>query len=45
MPAVSRRIVVKGLTKAEAEDLLDWLEGHGQSGQVSYVEGQGFAVR
>ena len=34
------------LSKCEAEDLLDWLEATGQRpGQVSYVPGQGFAVR
>jgi hypothetical protein len=34
-----------GLTKTEAEELLDWLEAHGKTGQVSYQEGQGFSVR
>jgi hypothetical protein len=35
-----------GLTKIEAEDLLDWLEanGHGPA-QVSYQESAGFTVR
>jgi hypothetical protein len=38
--------VQRGLTKAEAEQLLDWLEanGHGPA-QVSYQDGQGFTVR
>jgi hypothetical protein len=44
-PVARRRIAVKGLTKAEAEDVLDWLEGQGLFGQLSYVEGEGFAVR
>jgi hypothetical protein len=34
-----------GLTKAEAEDLLDWLEAHAQLGKVSYQEGKGFRVQ
>src|SRR5437868_1339458 len=34
-----------GLTKAQAEDMLDWLEGHGRSGQVKYVAGEGFTIR
>jgi hypothetical protein len=45
LPTANRRIVVRGLTKAEAEDVLDWLEGQGLSGQLSYLEGEGFAVR
>jgi hypothetical protein len=40
-----RHIVVRGLTKTEAEDVLDWLECHGQPGVLNYVEGEGFAVR
>jgi len=36
---------VRGLTKTEAEELLDWLEAHGAAGEVDYEEGQGFAVR
>ena len=36
----------RGLTKTEAEDLLDWLEAHGiQDRQVSYQPGKGFFVR
>jgi hypothetical protein len=36
---------VYGLTKTEAEEVLDWLENHGIRGcQVSYVSGQGFMV-
>jgi hypothetical protein len=34
-----------GLTKAEVEDLLDWLEAHGQLREVSYQEGKGFLVQ
>jgi DNA-binding response OmpR family regulator len=35
-----------GLSKTEAEDLLDWLENHGYSGrEVDYQEGKGFVVR
>jgi hypothetical protein len=38
-------IRVSGLTKTEAEELLDWLENHGIQGcQVSYVEEKGFTV-
>jgi hypothetical protein len=36
---------VRGLTKAEAEELLDWLEAHGAAGALDYEEGRGFAVR
>jgi hypothetical protein len=37
--------VVTGLTKTEAESLLDWLEaaGHGLC-QLSYVNGEGFSI-
>jgi hypothetical protein len=36
---------ISGLTKTEAEELLDWLENRGvQDCQVAYVEGQGFTV-
>jgi hypothetical protein len=36
----------RGLTKAAAEDALDWLEAHGHGGcQVSDVAGKGFLVR
>jgi CheY-like chemotaxis protein len=34
-----------GLSKADADDLVDWLENHGVQGQVHCEEGQGFAVR
>jgi hypothetical protein len=34
-----------GLTKLEAEDLLDWLEANGRSGKLTFVAGKGFAVR
>lgn len=33
-----------GLSKSEAEDLLDWLESHGQTGHVSFVPGEGFTL-
>ena len=36
---------VRGLTKAEAEGLLDWLEAQGAAGELDYEEGRGFAVR
>ena len=36
---------VRGLTKTQAEELLDWLEAHGVAGEVNYEEGSGFAVR
>jgi hypothetical protein len=37
---------VSGLTKTEAEDLLDCLEAAGyESCQLSYVKGEGFTVR
>jgi hypothetical protein len=32
------------LKKFEAEDLLDWLEANGRSGQLSYVAGEGFTI-
>jgi hypothetical protein len=36
---------VWGLTKHEAEDLLDWLEGHGiAEREVLYTDGKGFCV-
>jgi hypothetical protein len=34
----------KRLTKAEAEDVLDWLEAHGLQGELS-LEEAGFVVR
>src|SRR5947209_5846817 len=35
-----------GMTKAEAEDLLDWLEAHDRPAvQVSYKAGEGFSVQ
>jgi CheY-like chemotaxis protein len=37
---------VTGLTHAEAEDLLDWLEANGYPpAKLSFTEGMGFAVR
>jgi hypothetical protein len=36
---------VSGLTKAEAEEMLDWLENQGiQGSQLVYENGQGFTV-
>jgi hypothetical protein len=36
---------VSGLTKTEAEELLDWLENQGVEGsQLVFVDGQGFTV-
>jgi CheY-like chemotaxis protein len=37
--------VISGLTKAQAEDLLDWLENHGCTGLAVTWEKDGFAVR
>jgi len=35
-----------GLTKTQAEDLLDWFEAHGiHDRRVSYLPGKGFIVR
>ncbi len=34
-----------GLTKGEAEALLDWLQAHGEKGEVAHDEQQRFAVR
>jgi hypothetical protein len=36
---------IRGLTKTQAEELLDWLEAHGVAGEVTYADGSGFAVR
>ena len=33
-----------GLTKSQAEDLLDWLEANGRNGKLSFVSGEGFRV-
>ncbi len=33
-----------GLTKCEAEGVLDWLEANGRRGKLSYVAGEGFTV-
>jgi hypothetical protein len=34
-----------GLTKSDAEDLLDWLEANGRRGKLTLVSGKGFTVR
>ena len=40
-----RSIRVSGLGKAQAEDLLDWLEANGYRGYyISYAAGRGFTV-
>ena len=45
LPTTSPRCVT-GLTKIQAEDLLDCLEAHGiQNCKIAYQEGQGFSVR
>lgn len=33
-----------GLTKSQAEDLLDWLEANGRKGRLTFVSGEGFSV-
>ncbi|HLJ93327.1 MAG TPA: hypothetical protein VKU02_09070 [Gemmataceae bacterium] len=33
-----------GLTKSQAEDLLDWLEANGRKGKLTFTSGQGFGV-
>ena len=44
-PRPQKRIWATGLSKTEAEGLLDWLENHAHSNcQVSYVVGDGFTV-
>lgn len=43
--SASPATVVSGLSKPEAEDLLDWLENHGCTGLAVTTEGDGFAVR
>jgi hypothetical protein len=38
-------IRVSGLTKTEAEDMVDWLEANGRyAGELCYVAGKGFTV-
>jgi hypothetical protein len=37
---------ISGLTKTEAEELLDWLESNGNSGwELGAVNGSGFVIR
>jgi hypothetical protein len=39
-------VVVTGLSKSEAEDLLDWLEVHGcRQVRLSHADDSGFVVR
>jgi hypothetical protein len=38
-------VKVSGLSKIEAEDLLDLLEATGYELQLSFVDGEGFSVR
>jgi hypothetical protein len=33
-----------GLTKSQAEELLDWLEANGRKGKLTFVSGKGFSV-
>jgi len=40
-----RAAVVSGLTKTQAEELLDWLENHDCTGLAVTMEGDSFAVR
>ena len=45
LPTSPKTLHKTGLTKTEAEDLMDWLEAHGyRQLQLSYTSGQGFAV-
>jgi hypothetical protein len=45
-PNRSRGVLGAGLTKTEAEDLLDWLEANGYPlGELDYIPGKGFTVR
>ncbi|HEV3144677.1 MAG TPA: hypothetical protein VGZ47_12380 [Gemmataceae bacterium] len=40
-----QRMRVTGLTKSQAEDLLDWLEANGyRDRHISYLAGKGFSV-
>jgi hypothetical protein len=42
----SRGVQGAGLTKTEAEDLLDWLEANGYPlAELDYIPGKGFTVR
>lgn len=44
-PDEVKATVVSGLTKTQAENVLDWLEKHGFTGLVIMIEPGGFAVR
>jgi YesN/AraC family two-component response regulator len=45
-PALAQAEWLSGLTRAQAEGWLDWLEAHGYPpAHLSYQDGQGFAVR
>jgi len=50
LPGVGDKVLstteISGLSKTEAEDLLDWLEAHGNNQwEVAAVGGSGFVVR
>ena len=42
---VTERIWGAGLTKLEAEDLLDWLEANGHKGELTFFPDKGYTVR
>jgi CheY-like chemotaxis protein len=44
-PDEAKAAVVSGLTKRQAEDVLDWLENHGCTGLAVTTEPGGFVVR
>jgi hypothetical protein len=41
----TERVWGAGLTKLQAEDLLDWLEANGHVGELTFVAGKDYAVR
>jgi hypothetical protein len=41
----TERIWGAGLTKLEAEDLLDWLEANGHKGELTFFPDKGYTVR
>ena len=45
LPQRERLICVGGLSKSQAEDLLDWLESHAyRDYHLSYIAGRGFTI-